>query len=213
LTRRAPQAITSIPIQNFHTELKNSYKTRDIGKIAVETGIGGLDIIPSDFSYRNMDLFLDSEKKPKKRMAEFISRFEKDYDVIFLDSPPSFSLVSENIFNAADIMLIPLIPTTLSMRTYSQILEYLDEHRKLPLRIMPFFSMVDRRKKLHLEIIDQARENIPGVLKTVVPYLSIIESMGIRRAPVTVFAPRSDAAAIFASLWREIALGVKIGRR
>jgi chromosome partitioning protein len=109
--------------------------------------------LPADFSYRHMDLFLDSEKKPKKRMSEFLSRFEDDYDVIFLDCPPSFSLVSENVFNSSDIMLVPLIPTTLSLRTYDQILDYVDEHKKLALKIMPFFSMVDKRKKLHLETL------------------------------------------------------------
>ena len=146
-------------------------------------------------------------------MSEFLSGFEDDYDVLFLDCPPSFSLVSENIFNSADVMLVPLIPTTLSLRTYNQILDYVGEHKKLSLQLMPFFSMVDRRKKLHQEITDDIQNNIKGALRTSIPYLSIIENMGIRRAPVGLFAPNSHAAISFDQLWTEIVLRAKLNSR
>jgi cellulose biosynthesis protein BcsQ len=189
---------------------KKLFKTKAIGELVKETEIENLDLLPADFSYRHMDLFLDSEKKPKKRMGDFLSRFEDDYDVVFLDCPPSFSLVSENVFNSSDVMLVPLIPTTLSVRTYEQILEYVGEHKKLTLKLMPFFSMADRRKKLHLEIMDPGQTDIKGLLRTSVPYLSIIEYMGVRRAPVGAFAPRSSAAEIFSELWTEVVLRAKL---
>ena len=192
---------------------KRLFKTKDIGDLVQETDIEYLDLLPADVSYRHMDLFLDNEKKPKKRMSEFISRFEKDYDVIFLDCPPSFSLVSENVFKSADIMLVPLIPTTLSLRTYNQILDYVKEHKKLTLKLLPFFSMVDRRKKLHLEIMDAGQTDIKGLLRTSIPYLSIIEYMGVKRAPVGSFAPKSSAAEIFSNLWTEIILRAQLNSK
>lgn len=187
------------------------FKSKDLTKIVQETDVAGLDLLPADFSYRNMDLFLDTEKKSKKRMGEFLSRFEDDYDVVFLDCPPSFSLVSENVFNSSDVMLVPIIPTTLSLRTYNQILEYVTDHKKLNLKVMPFFSMVDRRKKLHLEILGQT--DIKGLLRTHIPYLSIIECMGVKMAPVGVFAPKSSAAATFAELWTEVLLRAKLNSK
>jgi chromosome partitioning protein len=192
---------------------KKLFKTKALVELVKETNIECLDLLPADFSYRHMDLFLDSEKKPKKRMSEFLSRFEDDYDVLFLDCPPSFSLVSENVFNSADVMLVPLIPTTLSLRTYEQILEYVGEHKKLSLKLMPFFSMVDRRKKLHTGIMADGLNGISGLLRTYIPYLSIIENMGIQRAPVGAFAPRSDAATIFDALWTEVVLRAKLNFR
>jgi cellulose biosynthesis protein BcsQ len=189
---------------------KKLFKRKETGDLVQETDIDNLDLIPADFSYRHMDLFLDSGKKPKKQMNEFISQFEQDYDVIFLDCPPSFSLVSENVFNASDVMLVPLIPTTLSLRTYNQILEYVAEHKKLSLKLMPFFSMVDRRKKLHNETVSDGLTGISGLLRTHIPYLSIIENMGMNQAPVGLFAPRSEAAAIFDTLWTEVTLRAKL---
>jgi len=192
---------------------KKLFKTKAIEELVKETENDHLDLLPADFSYRHMDLFLDSEKRPKKRMSEFLSRFEDDYDVLFLDCPPSFSLVSENVFNSADVMLVPLIPTTLSLRTYDQILEYVGEHKKISLKLMPFFSMVDKRKKLHTGIMVDGLDGINGLLRTSIPYLSIIENMGIQRAPVGAFAPRSDAAAIFDALWMEVVLRAKLNSR
>jgi cellulose biosynthesis protein BcsQ len=188
---------------------KKLFKTKEIGDLVKETTIESLDLLPADFSYRHMDLFLDSEKKSKKRMNSFLSRFADDYDVLFLDCPPSFSLVSENVFNSADVMLVPTIPTTLSLRTNNQILEYVNEHKKLTLKIMPFFSMVDRRKKLHQEITASG-QNIAGLLQTSIPYLSIVENMGVKRAPVGAFAPKSTAALTFTELWKEIVAKAKL---
>ena len=184
---------------------KKLFKTKAIADLVKETDIENLDLLPADFSYRHMDLFLDSEKKPKKRMREFLGRFADDYEVLFLDCPPSFSLVSENVFNSSDVMLVPLIPTTLSLRTYDQIIDYVSDHKKLDLKIMPFFSMVDKRKKLHLETLSAGPADGKGLLQTSIPYLSIIEYMGVRRAPVGVFAPKSVAAAAFDDLWKEVA--------
>jgi cellulose biosynthesis protein BcsQ len=189
---------------------KKLFKTREIGELVKETDIENLDLLPADFSYRHMDLFLDSEKKPKKRMSEFVKRFEDDYDVMFLDCPPSFSLVSENVFNSADVMLVPLIPTTLSLRTFDQISDYVKDHKKLTLKVMPFFSMVDRRKKLHLDIMESGKADIKELLWTDIPYLSIIEYMGIKRAPVGAFAPKSKAAEIFSDLWTEVIMRVQL---
>ena len=79
-----------------------------------------------------------------------------EYDYVFLDCPPSISLVSENVFRAADALLVPLIPTTLSLRTLAQLDAFLADHparKKQP--VLAFFSMVDQRKKLHRELIDQ----------------------------------------------------------
>ena len=46
--------------------------------------------------------------------------------MVFLDCPPSISLLSESVLHAADVLLVPLIPTTLSVRTLDQLTEFID---------------------------------------------------------------------------------------
>ena len=80
-----------------------------------------LDLLPADFSYRHMDLALDATKRPTRRSARLLAPLAAEYDYVFLDCPPSISLVSESVFEAADALLVPLIPATLSSRTFEQL--------------------------------------------------------------------------------------------
>ncbi len=159
-----------------------------------------LDLLPADFSYRRMELALDATKKPERRIRRVLAPVADDYDYIFLDCPPSVSLVSESVFDAADSLLVPLIPATLSMRTFSQ----LERVAGGGPRMLAFFSMVDGRKRLHREVMETMRGDHADLLRTVIPAASDIERMGIHRSPVTEFAPRGRAAAAYAALWTEI---------
>jgi chromosome partitioning protein len=88
------------------------------------TDYANLDLIPADFSFRNMDLFLEDAKKPTRQLRKLLQNLNDNYDLVFLDCPPSISLVSENVFQAADILLVPTIPSILSLRTFDQILKF-----------------------------------------------------------------------------------------
>ena len=177
---------------------------RDLDDLIKATDHERLDLIPADFSFRNLDLLLDAEKKSKKRLAKLLNPLAGDYDVIILDCPPSVSLVSEAVFHAADALVVPLIPTTLSLRTYQQLLAFRDEEGLKDLALLPFFSMVDRRKTMHREIVDRFPEDHPEALTVHIPYASVIERMGTERAPLASFAPRTAVAAAYETLWAEI---------
>jgi len=175
------------------------------------TDFDGLDLLPADLSYRHMDLHLDRAKRPTSRIGRVVAPLAGDYDVVFLDCPPSLSLVSENVFEAADTVLVPMIPAPLPARTLDQLSEFLGrEQREGPARrrsgpqILAFFTMVDRRRKLHGQIVDEVSGSRPGILSTEVPAAVAFEQMGVRRQPVEVFAPRSPAALAYRKLWAEL---------
>src|ERR1039457_2712723 len=158
------------------------------------TDYEGLDLLPADFTYRNLDLMLDATKNPTRRLARLLEPLAAEYDVIFLDCPPSISLLSESVLHAADILLIPLIPTTLSVRTLDQLTEFIAGFDGDRPDILAFFSMIDRRKSLHKEIAAALPGQRSDVAATAIPALSLIEQMSVRRAPVAAFARRSTAA-------------------
>jgi chromosome partitioning protein len=178
------------------------------------TDFDNLDLIPADFTYRNMDLLLDVGDaklgdavpggKPARKLSKLLAPLAADYDAVFLDCPPSVSLVSENVLHAADVIVVPLIPTTLSVRTLEQLSDFIDEFKGHRPDLLAFFSMVDRRKKLHKEIIEKLTAERYDVARTVIPALSVIETMSVERAPVTVFAPGSAAAKAYRGLWAEL---------
>ena len=127
-----------------------------------------------------------------------------EYDYLFLDCAPNISLVSESVFVAADALLVPTIPTTLSLRTLDQLCRHLDDRDKRRPMVMPFFCMIDRRKLLHRRISESTDSDTHGMLETRIPYSSVVEQMGLHRAPLAVFAGRSQPARAYEELWREI---------
>ena len=165
------------------------------------TDFDGLDLLPADFSYRHLDLALDRTKKPVRRLTRLLKPLAEEYDYVFLDCPPSISLVSESVFEAADYLLVPTIPTTLSLRTLEQLTRHLRK-QSFGVDVLPFFCMVDKRKSLHRASL--AAGGDVAYLRTAIPYSSVVERMGVHRAPLATFAAASAAAAAYAELWREI---------
>lgn len=178
----------------------------------------GLDILPADASYRYMDLHLARTKRPTQRLHRVLAPLRGDYDVIILDCPPSLSLVSESVFRAAATLLVPMIPAPLPARTLDQLEQFLGDgdppkpKQRAPKpsrghprpRTLAFFTMVDKRRRLHRDILEQMVGSRPEVLSTTVPATTALELMGLKRSPVEDFQPRSPAAQSYRALWQEI---------
>lgn len=168
------------------------------------TDYPGLDLLPADFTYRNLDLLLDAQKKRRRSLVKATDRFAGDYDCLVLDCAPSISLVSENVFRSADLLLHPLVPSTLSVRTLEQLVEFLRESKLDSLRLLNYFSMVDRRRKMHRDLVEALSLHRSDVLQSSIPSASVVERMGIERRPVATYAPRSAPAVAFRRLWEEV---------
>ena len=168
-----------------------------------------LDLLPADFSYRHMDLALDGAKKPTRRLRRVLAPITADYDYVFLDCPPSISLVSESVFEAADALLVPMIPATLSSRTYEQLRSVVAAEAGGGPKVLAFFSMLDRRKLLHRDVVERLPREHPGVLRAAIPTAADVERMGMHRTVLEEFAPRSRAARAYRALWSEI--GERLG--
>jgi len=177
--------------------------TKSIDSAIKGTDFDGLDLLPADFTYRNLDLLLDSAKRPARRLAALLAPLKAEYDAVFLDCPPSISLLSESVLHAADLLLVPLIPTTLSVRTLDQLTDFIGDFNGDRPDVLAFFSMIDRRKRLHMQIAVDLPAERPDFAATVIPALSVIEQMSVRRAPVAAFSPRSQAARQYGRLWQE----------
>lgn len=177
---------------------------QEIDDLPVPTPYPQLDLLPADFSYRNMDLHLAKRKQPTERLLKMSRALREHYQALFLDCPPGASLLSENVLRAADALVVPLVPSPLSVRMLAELHAFVLDNGWSDLLILPFFSMVDRRRALHREILASARASFPQTLHTEVPYSSDIERMSARRAAVAAYAPSSPAGQVYAALWREI---------
>jgi cellulose biosynthesis protein BcsQ len=163
-----------------------------------------LDLLPADFSYRNFAVHLAARRHPTERLLKMSRPLREIYDRLFLDCPAGISLLSENVLRAADAIIVPLVPTPLSLRMLVQLYEFIAREGWTDLVLMPFFSLVDRRRSLHAELIAEARAQFPQILATEVPDWSEIERMSVRREPLPASAPNSAAAQLYTQLWAEV---------
>jgi len=177
---------------------------RDLEDVIKGTDYPSLDLVPADFSNRYMDLVFDAVKKPVRRVRRALREVGDEYDWVILDCPPGISLVSEIVVGISDVLLVPVIPTTLSLRMLDQLGTLTDGAGPTDPLILPFFSMVDRRKRLHREVVQNLPAEHPELLRTVIPSSTDVEKMSVRREPVVAYARRSVATTAYTELWTEI---------
>ena len=163
-----------------------------------------LDVVPANLTFRDFDIFLSRMKHSRSRLKKALKIVNHEYDIVVLDCPPNISRLSENVFTLADRIAVPVIPTTLSERTYTQLLAFFKEQRFERKKLLPFFSMIQRSKALHKETMKRMRKEHARFLKTEIPFCTDVEKMGLHRTPVTVYAKRSTAANAYLELWEEL---------
>jgi cellulose biosynthesis protein BcsQ len=178
---------------------------REPSELLAGTDYEYLRLLPADVSYRNFDIYMSDRKHRTKQLMTMSRTLRDACDLLVLDCPPGMSLLSENVLRAADALIVPMLPAPLSLRMIDQLVAYVERSGWPDLRVLPFFSMVDRRRSLHRDVIEAARAQYPEILQTEIPYWSEIERMTVRRAPLPSFAPASPAALVYAALWQETA--------
>ena len=169
-----------------------------------ESDYPGLDILPSNLAYRHLDIQFNRMKKPRKQLRMALESLASGYDAILLDCPPNITLLSENVFRASDIILIPVIPTVLSQRTFEQLVGFFADKDLDTATLRPFFSMVQGRSKLHRRTMEELSASHPEFLKTAIPFSVEVEKMGERRMPLLAYSNKGSASLAYRSLCNEI---------
>lgn len=173
--------------------------SRDVGaaELIEPTRWPGLDLLAADMSLRHLDHTLSAADKPK-RLRKLLHGLATDFDRVILDCPPGLSEVSDQVFRAVDLIVVPVPPTPLALRAYEQVSEHIArDHGGMP-PLLPVFSMVDRRKKLHREIVDECPD------WPVIPQASIVERMAVEQSPVVATARTSAASIAIGGLWEQV---------
>lgn len=161
-----------------------------------------LDLLPADPSFRLVDTVLSSRRWPDRVVRKLLRPLDRSYDVVILDCAPGLGVVTESVIAASDLVLAPVVPAPLSVRSLDQLQAFVDERRPgLPL--LAFLSMLDERKVLHREMATMIRAD-PRFALSAVPVSSSVERMGLEQLPAVVASPSNLAAVAYRRLWAEI---------
>ncbi len=174
-----------------------------IAKSINETHWPLLDVLPAEFGLRRLPSLLEERKHHSARLSKSARAFASGYDLVVVDSAPEASAVSENILNLSDLILVPVIPNQLSIKTFEKLLDFAERAAARKPRIVAAFNMVDRRRQLHKQLLNAHIGYDARFLRSYVPASSAIELMARNRAPLSAFNARSVGSTSFVELTSE----------
>ncbi len=196
--RRARPATSSARSRGPVTARSSITRDADVSGLIRPSNVEGIAVLPADQSLRTLDYaFHDLGKR--KRLAKIAAHLEGDYERIIIDCPPGLTDTSDQILRAADLVIVPVIPSALSQRSLDVIKEYVGGKKGPKVTLAPVFSMVDRRRALHQSELAK-HKGWPAI-----PMASAYEKMSEERKPIGELLPRSSPAVeAVADLWKRI---------
>ena len=142
----------------------------------------GLDLVPSRLALRHLERLLGRRGTKRRGIGAALRGVRRSYRWVILDCPPSAGRLLEQVMGVADVLLVPVVPTPLSIRAYGELVVLAAKTGTDRERIRPFFSMVEQRKRLHRDI----------------------ERMGLTRKPIAHQRAASPSTAAYLALWGEL---------
>lgn len=186
-----------------HKTIKVFKGKEPVGRLRVQSAFPQLEVIPADLSLRKLETLLSNAETPRKLLGGLADHLSEQQQLLIFDCAPAFSKLSENVFTCTDLLMVPLLPSPLSLRSFEQLKAFLASKKSWrKTALLPFFTMVDRRRKIHNEVIQNARSLIGMDKPLIIPYSSELEKMGTHRQPVHCFAGSSPSAKAYEALWR-----------
>ncbi len=158
--------------------------------------VPGLDVLPAATSLRRTEVVLEGLAHPRWRLDAQLDGLA-GWDRVVLDCPPGSGLLVENLMRAADLVVVPVPPSQLALRTLPALAQ-LAGHRAERLR--PVVVMARGAHPVSTEL----RRTWPSTFATVVPFAEAVESAASARTSVMLSAPRSRVAMAYRALATEI---------
>jgi len=101
-------------IGNANTMLEIFKNGTSAGECVVDTRFENISMIPSKGMLRRVDRLL-SDKNPKLLMDKMLASVENDFDIIFMDLPPTYTRLTESAYLAADLVILPYDTSSFSI--------------------------------------------------------------------------------------------------
>ena len=177
--------------------------------LIVDSDIATLKVIPSDVELIGFEVEMMSNPDRERALKNLIAGLNQEFDYIFLDCPPSLSLLTINALTAADSVLIPLQAEYYALEGLGQLL---DTVRRIKRNLNPelaiagiLLTMFDQRTNLAHQVAAEAQKYFETlVFKTMVPRnvrLSEAPSFG---KPILLYDATSAGARSYIKLAKEI---------
>ena len=207
-----PQANATSGLGIDKRKLKRSVYDVVINETPVEEAIIPTkfgDVLPASSDLAGAAVELISMEDPNRRLARALHSVKKNYDLIFIDCPPSLELLTINGLAAADGILVPVQCEYYALEGLADLMSTL---RLVKKRINPqleifgvALTMFDGRTNFSTQVAQEVRRHFPGkVYGTVIPRNIRLAEAPSHGLPVTVYDRSSRGAVAYRAMAEEI---------
>ncbi|MBA7500803.1 Chromosome partitioning protein ParA [subsurface metagenome] len=167
----------------------------------------GLDVAPSSPRLADLEISVINKIGREQLLSERIKEL-RGYDYIFIDSPPSLSILTVNALNTANEVLIPLQMEILSLQGLTQLLRTINEVKGVLNKNLKIggiiVSMYDGRRRLSSEVLNQIKNNLKEkVFSSVIRICVKVAEAPSFAQSVLKYAPSSNGAIDYKNLAKE----------
>jgi chromosome partitioning protein len=167
------------------------------------------DVLPSSPDLAGAAVELLTMTEPNFRLRNALNTLRSQYDVIFIDCPPSLELLTVNSLAAADGILVPVQCEYYALEGLADLMTTL---RLIKKRINPALeifgvalTMFDGRTNFSTQVAQEVRRHFPGkVFATVIPRNIRLAEAPSHGLPVTVYDKSSRGAVSYRAMAQEI---------
>ena len=174
-----------------------------------KTEIKKLRLVGSDIRLAGAEVELVSVNEREFYLKKLLGPVRNDYDFIFVDCPPSLSLLTLNALAAADTVLVPiqceyyaLEGVTSLMNTIQRVKRTFNPHLEIEGILL---TMLDGRTNLGLQVVDQVKKHFKKtVFATMIPRNVRLGEAPSHGEPINIYDPRSTGAIAYRALAKEV---------
>ena len=180
-----------------------------LGQVVQPTAIKNLDCAPASLDLAGAEIELTAVMDRERRLAEALENARGNYDLIFIDCPPSLGLLTVNALTAADDLIVPVQAEYYALEGLGQLLETAERVRgalNRNLRIVGFLlTMYDARTKLSSQVMDEVKSHFGDlVFETLIPRSVRLSEAPSYGEPVLTLDPSSRGAVAYRLLAVEV---------
>jgi cellulose biosynthesis protein BcsQ len=134
-----------------------------------------------------------------------LHKVHDDYDVCIIDCPPGKFSVHDNVFNCADLVLVPNIPAALSMYCNDVLTKATQKLKNEKLKVLSFFNMMQSRKNLHKFYVNEmSNKDFIQPLSSYIPFYTEIENITHNKESIFHQLKNSKSIVYYENLWDEV---------
>jgi chromosome partitioning protein len=174
-----------------------------------ETDVKGLQILPADIRLAGAELELVELDQREFRLKTVLKQVEDQFDFIFIDCPPSLSLLTVNALTASRRVLIPIQCEYFALEGVTSLMNTVNrvKHSFNPgLDIEGILlTMLDGRTNLGIQVVESVKKHFKDkVFSVAIPRNVRLGEAPSHGLPIHLYDPRSIGAESYRQLAREL---------